>query len=246
MSRFLLLFIVLMLYSFSSFCQVDTDKSKTGNPQVGTRNYIDPLDTVIENKLVALAMKSPGYDGTKHQNRINELELSRAKSSWLNLLVISGSYYDQSANKQVTGQTTFVYPKYYFSLSVPLGIIFSQGASIKSAREGIALSKDRQEEMSRTIKSDVLSKYKQYRLYGTLIDMQNEMVNDVLAAATQVEDNFKKGQVSVNEYINSQKIRNEELAKIMNLKLQQDLIKLEIEKMIGVPLDEVLHRTVKK
>ena len=75
---------------------------------------------------------------------------------------------------------------------------------------------------------DVLTKYKQYRVYTSLIDMQSEMINDVLATSAQVEDKFKKEQVSVDIYISSQKVRNEELAKLLNLKLQQDIIKLGI------------------
>jgi outer membrane protein TolC len=205
------------------------------------RNYFEPADTAVERRLVNLALAGPVFDGSTHQNRINELELRRAKSAWLNLLTISTSYYDQSANKQTAGNTAFVYPKYYFSLSIPLGVIFSQGNQVKIAREGLALSKDKQEDLARQLKVDVLSKYKQYRVYSSLIDMQSEMINDVLVATGQVEDKFKKDQVTVDTYIGAQKTRNEELAKLLNLRLQQDLIKLDIEKIIGMPLDQIVR-----
>jgi outer membrane protein TolC len=185
-------------------------------------------------------MSGPTYDASAHQNRINELELRRAKSAWLNLLTFSTSYYDQSGNKS-NGNTTYVIPKYYFTVSIPLGIIFAQGNNVKIARESLALTKDKQEDMARQLKVDILSRYKQYRLYTSLIDMQSEMINDVLATSSQIEDKFKKEQVTVDVYIASQKTRNDELAKLLNLKLQQDLIKLDIEKLIGVPLESVTH-----
>lgn len=230
MSRSLLLMTLMSVVVIGSFAQ---------GP--GPRNYFEPADTAVERRLVSLALTSPTFDGSTHQNKINELELRRAKSAWLNLLTISTSYYDQSANKQAVGNTAYVYPKYYFSLSIPLGIIFSQGNQVKMARESVALGKDKQEDLARQLKVDVLSKYKQYRVYNSLIDMQSEMINDVLVAATQVEDKFKKDQVTVDVYISAQKTRNEELAKLLNLRLQQDLIRLDIEKLIGVPLDQVLR-----
>jgi hypothetical protein len=59
--------------------------------------------------------------------------------------------------------------------------------------------------------------------------------------AAQVEDNFKKGGTTVDAYIASQKAKNDEVIKSLNLKLQQDLLILDIEKMIGVPLADVLR-----
>lgn len=232
MSRPLLLVALMSIVGTSVLAQ------NTGNP---THNYFEPADTAVERRLVSLALSGPTFDASAHQNRINELELKRAKSAWLNLLTISTSYYDQSANKQTAGNTAYVYPKYYFSLSIPLGIIFSQGNQVKMARESLALSKNKQEDLARSLKVDVLSKYKQYRVYTSLIDMQSEMINDVVVGATQVEDKFKKDQVTVDVFIAAQKSRNEEIAKLLNLRLQQDLIKLDIEKIIGMPLDHVLR-----
>ena len=239
----LLLLTLLSIASVNTFAQASGNKPKTTpatpeEPASSTHNYFEPADTAVEKRLVSLALAGPTYNGSTHQNRINELELRRAKSAWLNLLTISTSYYDQSGNKS-TGNTTYVIPKYYFSVSIPLGIIFSQGNSVKIARESLALSREKQEDLARQLKVDILSKYKQYRLYSSLIDMQGEMINDVLATSAQVEDKFKKDQVTLDLYINAQKARNEELAKLLNLKLQQDLIKLDIEKIIGVPLEQV-------
>jgi outer membrane protein TolC len=207
------------------------------------RPYSDATDTAIENRLIALALAGPEYDASVHQGRITELDLKRAKTTWLNLLTISTTYNDQSF-KQATptaGQPTYVYPKYYFGITIPLGIIFSQGNQVKTAREAVALGKDQQLMLARTIKDNVLTKYKQYKLYNTLLQMQSELINDVLASSAQAEENFKKGSITVEMYIGAQKTRNEELVKNMNLQLQQDLIRLDIEKMIGVSLDEVLH-----
>jgi len=232
----------LILYTSRTQAQVQGSQQKT-KPDSQASVYrsapSEVADSTVERRLVELVLGGPTYDATSHTNRINELALRSAKNSWLNLLTISTSYYDQSGNKQA-GQS-YVLPKYFFSLSIPLGIIFSQGTQVKTARESIALSKDRQIELGRNLKAEILGKYKQYKVNNTLIQMQNEMMNDVMVNAAQVEDNFKKGGTTVDAYIASQKAKNDEIIKSLNLKLQQDLLVLDIEKMIGVPLADVLR-----
>ena len=171
-----------------------TNTINQGVPGLPPVRTTDLSDTANENRLVALAMKGPEFDATVHQGRINELELKRAKGTWLNLLSISTNYNDQSFAKQPAGgQAAYVYPKYFFGVTIPLGIIFSQGNQVKTARESIANGKDQQEILARTIRASILSKYKQYKEYAALIEMQSELMNDVLANATQAEQNFTVG-----------------------------------------------------
>lgn len=203
---------------------------------------VDYSDTANENRLVALALRGPELDASAHQERINELQLRAAKTTWLNLLAISSQFNDQDFGKPPTinGQSAYVYPKYFFGVTIPLGIIFSQGNQVKEARESIANTKDQQVILSRTIRANVLSKYKQYKEYAALIQMQSEMINDVLAVSSQAEESFKQGKITVEAYIAAQRAKNDEMAKSMNLQLQQDLIRIDLERMIGEPLQNAL------
>jgi outer membrane protein TolC len=247
MNRLLSLALLSLVNCLYVSAQTPAGKNKAAaiqpaNQSVNTKTYSELSDTAVENRLVELALNGPEYRAATHQNKITELELKRAKSTWLNLLSLSTNYNDQSFSKQAA-QTTLVYPKYFFGITIPLGVIFSQGSQVKAAREAVALGAENQEELSRKLKADILGKYKQYKLYTTLLEMQSELINDVLANATQAEESFKKGTITVELYIATQRTRNEEMAKNLNLKLQQDLLRLDIEKMIGVPLDQVLRPT---
>jgi outer membrane protein TolC len=195
--------------------------------------------TVIEERLVALALKGPEAKNLDHQNKINEYELRSAQMAWLNILSVSANYNDQSFVERPN--TAYVYPKYFFGVTVPLGTIFSKTA-VKSARESIEMGKNNQEIMKRTIREEVLSRYKEYKAYGDLITIQSELVNDVQAELVQTEEKFRKGTVTIEDYNKAQKGNNTEMAALINLKLQQDLKKLEIEKMIGVKLETVINR----
>ncbi|HVU58062.1 MAG TPA: TolC family protein [Puia sp.] len=220
-----------------------SDKTNSSINPLSNFGVAAVIDTAIENRLVELVLKGPEYDASVHQGKIAELELKRAKSTWLNLLTISTNYNDQSFAKPTTtnGQATYIYPKYFFGITIPLGIFFSQGNQVKAARESIANGKDQQQMLARSLKLQVLSKYKQYKFYAAQIEMENELSNDVVVNATQAEQTFRQGKITVDAYILAQRAKNEEMVKIMNLQLQQDLIRLDIERMIGVSLDSVVR-----
>ena len=217
-------------------------RSKTDSVPPPRYRAQDP-EAAIEAKLVELALQGPKYQSSDHTIKIAESNLSKAKRSWLNLLAISANYNDQTFAKQQTttnGTTPYVYPKYFFGLTIPLGVIFNLGPDIRGAREGVEITKKSQEELAREIKHDVLAKYRQYKNFGELIGLQNTIVIDQQAAFTQTEKKFKDGIISIEQYNQANRSYNDELAKKLNLQLSQDLVKLDIELIIGVSLESVI------
>src|SRR5689334_14947862 len=72
-----------------------------------------PADSVIEERLVDLAIKGPEYEKVEHQSRVYEYQLKAARNQWMNFLTISANYNDQTfAHNQ--NNTAYVYPKYFF------------------------------------------------------------------------------------------------------------------------------------
>lgn len=203
----------------------------------GSRSAADSAR--IEEKLVELALQGPAYKTGEHQNKVYEYQLKSAKNSWLNLLSISTNYNDQSFAKSNT-PGTYVYPKYFFGLTIPLGTIFSR-TEVRAAQEGVAIGELSQEQLRRSIRAEVLSKYKQYRAYQELIALQAEMLNDMAVELLQTEEKFKKGTVTIDIYNTAQRNINGEKTRMINLELQRDLLELEIEKIIGTDLQSVIR-----
>lgn len=194
-------------------------------------------DSVIEARLVELALKGPEAQKVEHQNTIYGYQLKSARNSWMNFLTLSANYNDQTFAQ--TGNTAYVYPKYFFGLNIPLGTILSSKQA-KIAQESVAIGTLTQEETRRRIKADVIGKYRQYKAQGELVAIETGFMNDLQAALTQAEDQFRKGSISFEVYNAALKNRNDEQGRIISLKLQQDLIKLELERMIGTNLETVL------
>lgn len=196
-------------------------------------------DSLIEEKLVELALNGPAVKISEHQSKVNEYQLKRAKDTWLNLLTISGNYNEQTFAKN-NNPVGYVYPKFFFGVTIPLGTILSR-TDVKAAREGIEMGKWRQEELKRSIRAEIIGKYKQYKTQTELVNIQSELLNDVETELEESEEKFKAGKITIEAYNAAQKGRNDERARLINLKLQQDLYRLEIEKMIGVNLDTVMR-----
>ena len=213
----------------------------SANAQSGTSNlFHQDTTSAIEERLVQLAWQGPEVDRVAHQSKIDEYELRAAQNIWMNLMAFNINYNEFTFSHN-TGVTSYVYPRYNLGITIPLGSLFSR-TSIKSAKENVDIGKNNMELIKRTLRQEVLTAYKQYVTLGQLIAMQSELVNDVKTQLAQIEEKFRSGTTSIDAYNNAQKNNNIEGAALVNLKLQQDLKKLEVEKLIGVRLESVLKK----
>ena len=224
-------FFLLSLVCFSSFIFGQNTPSGT---ETAFRASADTL-TKTEQKLVELALAGPEARKVEHQQQVYQYQLKSAKNSWMNFLTLSLNYNDQTFNPNIPN----VYPKYFFGLNVPIGTFISSKQT-KIAREGVAIGELTMEETKRRIRAEVLGKYRQFLSYNQLILLQSELLNDVQAALLQTEDKFRKGDLTFDMYNAAQKNKNEEESRLINLQLEQDLIRLDIERMIGTSLDSVM------
>lgn len=235
-SPFALLFVLLLYGSHANAQHVQGGRHKTDSTPV--YRYAPPTDSLIEIRLINLALQSPQYEALSHKVAINEAQLAMARKAWFNLLTISLNYNDQTFAKQIPG-TNYVYPKYFFGLVIPVGMFFTMGPQIHAARENVKVAQNNQEDLARNLRMEVLSKYRTYKNYEALILLQNTIVVDQQAALTQIEKKFRDGTVTIDNYNLANKAFNDEKAKLFNLQLSQDLERLDIERIIGTNLDSV-------
>lgn len=237
-----LLLLVLLAAATNAIAQKPTPNSqlyrRKTDSMAAIRRTVLP-DSSVENRLVALALQAPRYDAAGHQINVANSSLMLARRAWFNLLTFSVNYNDQTFAKQQVN-AAYVYPKYYFGLIIPVGLFFTMGPQIHAAKETVKIAEDSREELARTIRMDVLSKYRTYKNYEGLILLQNTIVVDNQAAVSQIEQKFRDGTVSIDVYNTTNKAFSDEKAKLLNLQLAQDLVRLDIERMIGVSFDSVI------
>lgn len=205
---------------------------------ISTNTNTHISDSLIEEKLINLAIQGPIFKISEHQSKIDEYQLKSAKNSWLNLLSLSLNYNDQSfAN--TNNVNSYVYPKYFFGFNIPLGTLFSR-TQVKASREQLEITKDNKEQLQRNVKASVITKYRQYKSYNERIVLQSQVINDEETAYLQAKEKFRNAEITIEEHNIAQKKYNDELVKLYTLQLDQDMIKIEIERIIGVNLDSIL------
>ncbi len=149
------------------------------------------------------------------------------------------NYNDQTFAGKTNTQTAYVYPKYFFGVTVPLGLIFSGGTDYKITKQSGIIAHDQELELQQTIKANVLSDYKQYRTYEKLMALQNQANDDAQAYFLQVQQKFSDGTATLEAYNDASAKYNDGVVKTINLQLQQDLIKVDLERLIGRRLEDV-------
>jgi outer membrane protein TolC len=194
----------------------------------------------IEEKLVRMALDGPQLRAAFDQNKINEYTLRQARQAWTNLLVLSLNLNDLDFQKQQTNGVAYVYPKYFFGLNIPLGTLFSR-TQVKAAREQIKIGAETQTQLSRQIRSTVLEKYRTYKTKKDLLKLQIQVTDDEQAAFLQVEKSYRDGTVPLEAHISAQEKYNTELVKRMNLQLELDVAKFDVEELIGTNLEMVTN-----
>lgn len=196
----------------------------------------------VEARLVKMALDGPQLRAADDQNRINEYTLKNARQAWMNLLTLSINLNELDFQKQPANQnTTFLYPKYFFGLNIPLGTILSH-TSIRAAKEQIKIGNETQTQLTRTIRTDVLIKYRTYKMKKELLKMQIQVTDDEQAAFLQVEKSYRDGTVPLEAHIAAQEKYNTELVKRMNLQLELDEAKFGVEEIIGTNLESVTNQ----
>ncbi len=242
-----ILLVLIIVFSFKLQAQNTTADSavrKSANtqqylPQYSTKNE-RAQDSIVENKLVELALKQPKFDEAEAQRKTIDLQLEKQRKAWLNLLSLSLNYNDQTfAGKSTNTQTAFVYPKYFFGVTIPLGLIFSGGTDYKITKQSGIIAKDQEIELQQTIKASVLGSYRQYKTYGKLLAIQNQINDDAQATFLQLQQKFSDGTATLEAYNGASTQYNDDVVKTINLQLEQDLIKLEIERLIGRKFEDI-------
>jgi outer membrane protein TolC len=233
----LVITLLLIVCVFQSFAQQRPGYRRNYDSIISLRHN-PPNDSIIQARLVILALQGPRYEAATHQVNVASQQLSVAKRSWLNLLSLSANF--NEFDFEHTQQATYVYPQYFFGVTIPIGLFFEMGPQIKAARETVMVTRSSREDLARSIRMQVLSQYATYKNYSALISLENTILIDQQAAMNQIEKKFQDGSASIEQYNTANRAYTDERVKMLNLQLSQDLIRFDIERMIGVNLDSVM------
>ncbi|RBL88020.1 TolC family protein [Chitinophaga flava] len=230
------------LLSLSMYAQTKTPHVKPQS-QTKTPPSANPSNNAIRERLVELALDNPQMRIAGYQKDKTNYEVTKASASWLNYVTAS-----MNINEVTTGaykannpdRANIYYPLWNIGINVPLGSLISKPADVKIARKNRAIATEEKEVLARLIKRQILSLYEDYLNKADLLNIQTEMAEDEAANLQTVEEKFSSGGVGYQEYSTASKSYSEQLFKQKVLQRDLNVVKLQIEEIIGVRLEEVL------
>ena len=203
-----------------------------------TRKKLDSMIySDVREKLVDLAFQHPEVAINEAQMVIANNNLKRAKASWTNILFAQFNLNEFTINGSPSAA---FWPKYNFGINMPLDIFSRTSADIKNARENIDVATAMREDTYRKLKAEVLQRFEDYLFHRELYEMSSVVVDEAYTAFLSMQEKYKIGDVNDIDYsitfrqFNDAKMRQREKQRDMNVS------KLDVERLIGVKLEDVL------
>jgi len=213
--------------------------------QPGNRSTATGRDTAkvtdVREKLIQLAMQNPNFEVADRYVAIGKAQVKKAKSSWLNIVSLNANLNEFSITPP-TGLAggALYYPRYNIGANIPLDVFSSKSNDIKVAKQNLGIAEAQKNQKFREIKAEVLTKYEDYLMYKLKLDLQNQVTQDSYLIYMQAEKDFSDGIIKQEDYNKASRIYADEKVKAAELQHNFNISKIELEKIVGVPIESVL------
>lgn len=199
--------------------------------------------TDIREKLVQLALQNPNFEIADRTVNVATYQLRRAKGTWLGALSATGNVNEYTINpKSAPSNQATLYPKYNFSLNLPLDFFTSRANEVKIARENLYIANAQKNEQYRELRKAVLSKYEDYLMTKDKLDLITRMAQSEYTEYKLAEKDFSDGLITPEVFKKAENAYYEQQMRKVDFQRNFSIAKLELEAMIGVSIDDVLGK----
>ena len=235
---------LLVLFSSAVFGQPAPSSSEIKRNSTYRLNSDTSRIVDIRERLVQLAMQNPTYEMADHAANAAEYQVRMAKGNWLSIIQASGNINEFTINQIFeTGNAAtqnIYFPKYNLGLTIPMDLFSRQKNTVKIAKENYLIAEAQKNDRFRQIRADVLTKYEDYLLDKQMLDFQSQVAQDQFTLYKRAEKDFQDGIIKLEEFEKSYKGWVEEQSKKLLYQRNLNVIKLDLERIIGVKLEDVL------
>lgn len=197
----------------------------------------------VREKLVQLAMQNPSYEVVDRNVNKSLYELRKAKGGWLGAVSVTGNVNEFTINPPPTnnpqGFANF-YPRYNISVNVPLDLFTNKSNDVKIARENYLIAEANRNDRYRQIRAEVLTKYEDYLMHKEKLESQIRITQDEYTIFMAKERDFKDGIINLDDYTRASKAYEDTRLRRSEYQRNLNVAKYDLERMIGVPLEEAL------
>ncbi len=195
----------------------------------------------IREKLIQLAMQNPVYEMADHATMAASYQINIAKSAYLGLLSAQANINEFTLSPQTSNGQKIpnYYPIYNVGINIPFDIFTRTTNNVKIAQENFLIASAAKNQRFREIKADVLTKYENYLLAKQLVELQGRITQSEYASLKRAESDFAENLIKLEDVDKVQKSYVTEQVKSLILQKDLNLSKIELEKVIGVKIEDV-------
>ena len=214
-------------------------KSFAQNNIIPTAPY-DQLS--VEDRLVQLAWNARSEQALiQSEIAIADQEVKVARWAWADNLRTSFNLNEFTIQGTPdAGDRPLFFPRYNFNIGLALGDAISNPARIKIAKQRRLAAESQRSNTQLDLRAEVLEAYQNYRLAISLYQISTEQNEEGYTNFLMVSEKFKTGEVILSEYNEAQRLYNTTRAQLAQLETQVEIARIQLERYIGVSLDQVL------
>jgi outer membrane protein TolC len=178
--------------------------------------------------------------------KYTEQEMEKVKLSWMNNLNASFNLNEFSLQNSLFQQQNSFFPRYNFSLSLPLGFITTKKKEIQMAKTNYQRSKDIRNLELQQLKDAVIQEYQFYVSGKYLLEIHQLTLQDEKMILDKATQQFESNEIQLEAYTNYTRRYNEILTRKVILLRELNTSKYKLEAFLGMDLETALIMVNKK
>jgi outer membrane protein TolC len=195
-------------------------------------------DSLIKAKLVSLALNNPQIDVADANIKIAQYQSKKAGGEWLSTIAV-GANANQFTIENSPAANFF--PLYNVGANIPFDIFSKAKNDKKVADQNVKLAKALKEDKIRLIKSDVLTLYENFKEERELVRLEKILVEEENEGYISAQKDYSDGKIQLDDMNKTYQLYIGEQSKLVSIQRDFNVSKMELENMIGMPIDEALQ-----
>lgn len=206
------------------------------------------MDDSLGNKLAELALENPNIKMVEQQLQAAKYNVKFTKGSWLNAFTAAFNVNEISLKQDNSAPLTqnTLYPRYNFSLAVPLGIFFTKTAEVNKAKANQLEQAAKLDMEKERIKQEVKLAYQEYLLTKYLLAIEEEALQDEQIVYRQAEQRFKDNVIKLEAFTDATRKYNAIVGKRLTLMRDYNAARFVMEKLLGMDMNAAMVRVKQK
>jgi outer membrane protein TolC len=197
------------------------------------------LDDSTGKALAELAVQSTSMTRATKLTEASKYEWRATRMDYLNNLRASFNLNELNIKGSSNGENVF-YPRYNFSMVLPVGMFFTNGKTTKKTKAIYESNVAQKTMVLEDQKEQIETAYQDYQMQRMLLALQETIVQDESAVYSQLEQKFSANSITIDEFSAGSKRYNVEVAQRITLIRDRNVAKIKLEKLIGMDLEDAL------